>query len=81
MLLASCTSAPPSAPPQIIYIGCPPVSACQVPASHPKNNGDLSADVRQLEAALLSCGLQVDAIKQCQETYRVKTQATSTAAH
>ncbi|KFC85213.1 hypothetical protein GEAM_0456 [Ewingella americana ATCC 33852] len=41
----------------------------------------MSADVRQLEAALLACGLQVDAIKQCQETYRVKTETTSTAAH
>jgi len=80
LLLASCTSAPPSLPPQIIYVGCPLVSACPIPASHPQNNGDLSADVRQLEAALLSCGLQIDAIKLCQEEHRVKTQPTATAA-
>jgi len=81
LLLASCTSAPPSPPPQIIYVGCPAVTPCLIPGSQPLNNGDLSADVRQLEAALLTCGLQVDAIKQCQESQRVKTQPTATTAH
>lgn len=80
LLLASCTNVPTSPPPQIIYVGCPLVSPCQMPGSQPKNNGDLSADVRQLEAALLTCGLQVDAIKQCQETQRVKSQPTTAAA-
>ncbi|WP_241673531.1 Rz1-like lysis system protein LysC [Ewingella americana] len=79
-MLASCTSAPTSPPPQIIYVGCPLVSPCPIPGSQPKNNGDLSADVRQLEAALLTCGLQVDTIKQCQETQRVKTHSTATTA-
>jgi hypothetical protein len=29
---------------------------------------------------LLTCGLQVDTIKQCQETQRVKTHSTATTA-
>lgn len=81
LLLVSCTSAPTFPPPQIIYVGCPAVSPCPIPGSQPKNNGDLSTDVRQLEAALLACGLQIDAIKQCQETQRVKTQPATTTVN
>ncbi|RYM82374.1 phage lysis protein [Serratia liquefaciens] len=49
------------------------MNPCQIPASHPKNNGDLSADIRQLENALAACAVQVDAIKTCQEKHHVKT--------
>ena len=73
LILAGCTSAPPSAPPAIIYVGCPAVASCPIPASSPATNGDLSSDVRNLEAALTACGLQVEAVKQCQEEHRVKT--------
>ncbi|MFP7609154.1 Rz1-like lysis system protein LysC [Serratia quinivorans] len=72
-MLQGCTSAPASPAPQIIYVGCQAVNPCQIPASSPKNNGDLSADIRQLENALAACAVQVDAIKICQEQHHVKT--------
>ncbi|WP_228779489.1 Rz1-like lysis system protein LysC [Rouxiella silvae] len=75
MLLSGCRSAPPSPTPMIIYVGCPRVTSCPFPASNPKTNGDLTADNRQLESALASCGLQVEAIKQCQEKHDVEAQA------
>ncbi|WP_245610275.1 Rz1-like lysis system protein LysC [Yersinia kristensenii] len=74
LTLSGCTSAPHSPAPTIIYVGCPPVNSCPLPASHPTVNGDLSADIRQLETALVACGLQVEAVKQCQEQHHVKTQ-------
>ncbi|WHZ42871.1 Rz1-like lysis system protein LysC [Rahnella bonaserana] len=73
MVLAGCTHVPPLPAPQIIYVGCPAVTSCPIPASAPVTNGDLSSDVRNLEAELVSCGLQVEAVKQCQEEHRVKT--------
>ncbi|EOA2952177.1 Rz1-like lysis system protein LysC [Yersinia enterocolitica] len=74
MTLSGCTSAPRSPTPTIIYVGCPTVNSCPLPGSNPAVNGDLSADIRQLEAALVACGLQVEAVKQCQEQHHVKTQ-------
>lgn len=56
-----------------ISAGCPKVTHCPVPVSLPVVNGDLSADIRQLEAALVACGLQIDAVKQCQEQQDAKT--------
>ncbi|HDL6885890.1 TPA: holin [Yersinia enterocolitica] len=50
------------------------MSSCPLPGSSPVVNGDLSADIRQLETALVACGLQVEAVKQCQEQHHVKTQ-------
>ncbi|EOS9414965.1 TPA: Rz1-like lysis system protein LysC [Yersinia enterocolitica] len=75
MTLSGCTSAPRSPAPTIIYVGCPTVNSCSLPSSSPAVNGDLSADIRQLETALVACGLQVEAVKQCQEQHHVKTQA------
>ncbi|WP_413530457.1 Rz1-like lysis system protein LysC [Rahnella inusitata] len=77
---AGCTTAPPSTPPAIIYVGCPAVSPCPVPPAQPATNGDLSADILQLESALLNCGLQVEAIKTCQEAQHAKTKSTATTA-
>ncbi|WP_253277626.1 Rz1-like lysis system protein LysC [Yersinia frederiksenii] len=74
MTLSGCTSAPRSPAPTIIYVGCPTVSSCPLPGSSPAVNGDLSADIRQLETALVACGLQVEAVKQCQEQHNVKAQ-------
>ncbi|HHH2219309.1 TPA: Rz1-like lysis system protein LysC [Yersinia enterocolitica] len=74
LTLSGCTSAPRSPAPTIIYVGCPTVSSCLLPGSSPGVNGDLSADIRQLEAALVACGLQVEAVKQCQEQHHVKAQ-------
>ena len=59
--------------PAITYVGCPKVSSCPIPASRPKTNGDLSEDNRQLEGALVNCALQVEIVKQCQESYDVET--------
>ncbi|WP_240993922.1 Rz1-like lysis system protein LysC, partial [Rahnella sp. Larv3_ips] len=56
--------------------GCPAVTSCPIPASSPATNGDLSSDVRNLEAALTACGLQVEAVKQCQEEHRAKARPT-----
>ncbi|GKX48545.1 hypothetical protein Pcaca03_34320 [Pectobacterium carotovorum subsp. carotovorum] len=58
----------------IIYVGCPKVTSCLIPGSSPETNGDLSADNRQLEGALVSCALQVKTIKHCQEQYDVEIQ-------
>jgi len=44
-----------------------------MPGSDPQTNGDLSADIRQLERALENCALQVETIKQCQDDLNVKT--------
>jgi len=45
-----------------------------MPGSDPKTNGDLSADIRQLETALESCALQVETIKDCQDKTDVQTE-------
>jgi len=80
LMLAGCTSVPPSAPPSIIYVGCPAVSSCPIPASKPVTNEDLSADILQLESALMDCGLQIEAIKKCQEAQHAKTDSVATTA-
>ncbi|MGK4478026.1 Rz1-like lysis system protein LysC [Yersinia enterocolitica] len=74
MTLSGCTSAPRSPTPTIIYVCCPTVTSCPLPGSNLVVNGDLSTDIRQLETALVACGLQVEAVKQCQEQHHVKTQ-------
>ncbi|MDI3442286.1 MULTISPECIES: Rz1-like lysis system protein LysC [Erwinia] len=70
--LSACSSAPPSPAPVIIWRGCPRVSSCPIPGSQSVTQGDLLADIRQLEQALLLCGLQIETIKQCQEQHDVK---------
>ncbi|WP_231576079.1 Rz1-like lysis system protein LysC [Rahnella sp. WP5] len=72
MTLSGCTPALRSINPAIIYVGCPKVSSCPIPASSPKTNGDLSEDNRQLESALVNCALQVETVKQCQESHDVE---------
>ncbi|WP_220270681.1 Rz1-like lysis system protein LysC [Hafnia paralvei] len=72
MALQGCTPAPPLTPPTLIYVGCPKVTSCSIPASQPKTNGDLSEDNRQLERALVNCALQVETVKQCQESHNVE---------
>lgn len=75
MLCAGCTSAPPApTPPLIVYNACPKVSPCPMPGSDPLTNGDLSADIRQLESALVSCAIQVDTVKHCQDEIDAKAQ-------
>nr|WP_240346645.1 Rz1-like lysis system protein LysC [Pectobacterium polaris] len=73
-ILSGCTPAPPLTTPTLIYVGCPKVTSCPIPGSSPETNGDLSADNRQLEGALVSCALQVETIKHCQEQHNAETQ-------
>ena len=52
---------------------CPKVSLCPMPGSDPETNGDLSADIRQLENALARCASQVKMIKHCQDENDAQT--------
>ncbi|WP_254773231.1 MULTISPECIES: Rz1-like lysis system protein LysC [Pantoea] len=79
-MLSGCTPAPPSPAPEIIWIGCPRVTSCPVPGNSLRTAGDLAADNRQLEAALASCGLQVEIIKECQEQHDAETPTTAQGA-
>ncbi|EPK7408243.1 Rz1-like lysis system protein LysC [Klebsiella aerogenes] len=72
-MCAACTPAPPISPPVVVLNACPRVSLCPMPGSDPITNGDLSADIRQLESALESCALQVETIKACQDKTDVQT--------
>ena len=73
MLCAGCTSVKPVPVPVIVYSGCPKVSLCPMPGSDPQTNGDLSADIRNLERALERCALQVETVKQCQDDLDAET--------
>ncbi|WP_244182897.1 Rz1-like lysis system protein LysC [Pantoea wallisii] len=79
-LLSGCTPVPLSPAPQIIWSGCPRVTSCPIPANRLQTAGDLAADNRQLEAALVACGLQIDMIKQCQEQHDAETATPATSA-
>lgn len=52
-----------------------------MPGSDPKVNGDLSADIRNLERALESCALQVETIKQCQDDLDAETRQSAQSPH
>lgn len=67
------TSAPPALTPVIVHNACPKVSLCPMPGSDPETNGDLSADIRQLENALARCASQVKMIKHCQDENDAQT--------
>lgn len=73
MLCVSCTSAPVTPAPVMISSACPRVSLCPMLGSDPKTNGDLSADIRQLERALIACALQVETVKHCQDKLDAQT--------
>lgn len=45
-----------------------------MPESDPTTNGDLSADIRQLESALERCALQVRTVKNCQDKIDVQAE-------
>ncbi|WP_313314664.1 Rz1-like lysis system protein LysC [Stutzerimonas nitrititolerans] len=67
LLLAGCASAPQSAEPLIISIGCPAVTPCQLPLAAPSSNGDLLTDAEALETAWAECAAQVDMIRAHQQ--------------
>ncbi|WP_267436551.1 Rz1-like lysis system protein LysC [Erwinia psidii] len=74
LTLSGCTLVPHSVTPEIIWTGCPRVTSCPLPGNSLQTQGDLAADNRQLEAALASCGLQVEIIKECQEQHDAETE-------
>ncbi|WP_239985346.1 Rz1-like lysis system protein LysC [Cronobacter sakazakii] len=73
MLCAGCTTESPAPVLVTVSDACPKVSLCPMPGSDPKTNGDLSADIKNLENALESCALQVEMIKQCQDKHDAET--------
>nr|WP_310617852.1 Rz1-like lysis system protein LysC [Pantoea cypripedii] len=79
-MLSGCTPVPPSPAPEIIWTGCPRVTSCLIPGNSLKTAGDLAADNRRLESALVSCGLQVETIKDCQEQHDAETETTARGA-
>lgn len=66
-LLSACAAAPPLPEVQLIEIGCPSVTHCQLPQTQPLTNGDLRRDLEAVEAAWHDCAAQVDMIHDCQQ--------------
>ncbi|WP_222563082.1 Rz1-like lysis system protein LysC [Candidatus Erwinia dacicola] len=80
LMLSGCSHGPRSVTPEIILTGCPRVTSCPLPGNSLQVQGDLAADNRQLEAALASCGLQVEIIKECQEQHDAETETATAGA-
>lgn len=70
----------PAPTPVIVANACPKVSLCPMPGSDPETNGDLSADIRQLENALARCASQVKMIKHCQDENDAQTRQPAQSA-
>ncbi|MGJ3439623.1 Rz1-like lysis system protein LysC [Pseudomonas sp. Je.1.5.c] len=68
-LLAGCASAPPSPAPTLIVSGCPVVTPCQLPATAPRQNGQLLSDQERTELAWAECAAQVDRVYQHQVSH------------
>ncbi|WP_353739146.1 Rz1-like lysis system protein LysC [Pseudomonas fluorescens] len=66
LLLSACVPAPKSSAPDSTELGCPRVTACRLPASHPTNNGELLLVPEEVEEAWAACAAQVDMILDCQ---------------
>lgn len=66
-LLSACANAPRLPEVQLIEIGCPSVTRCQLPQTQPLTNGDLRRDLETVEAAWHDCAAQVDMIYDCQQ--------------
>ncbi|WP_336605492.1 Rz1-like lysis system protein LysC [Stutzerimonas stutzeri] len=62
MLLAACTTAPPSPEPQVIVSGCPVVPRCTLSPAAPASNGELSDDSDYLMSAWAECAARVDLV-------------------
>ncbi|WP_234479921.1 Rz1-like lysis system protein LysC [Erwinia sp. S38] len=80
VMLSGCTPDRHSVTPEIMWIGCPRVVSCLMPGNNLSDQGSLAADNRQLEAALASCGLQVETIKECQEHHDAETKTAARGA-
>ncbi|WP_027601403.1 MULTISPECIES: Rz1-like lysis system protein LysC [Pseudomonas] len=66
LLLAGCANGPSSPEPRLTVSGCPVVTRCQLPSTHPRNNGELLDDSEALEAAWADCAAQVDMVYDAQ---------------
>jgi hypothetical protein len=66
-LLCGCANVQPLSAPQLIEIGCPRVTPCQLSASHPVSNGGLDDQLSVTESDWASCAAQIDSIYQCQQ--------------
>lgn len=62
LLLAGCTSAPPSPEPTVTVAGCPIVTRCSLDPAAPTSNGDLSDEADYLLGAWADCAAKVDAL-------------------
>ncbi|WP_072209458.1 Rz1-like lysis system protein LysC [Pantoea stewartii] len=80
LLLPASTAIPLSTIPQFIWPAVPRDPCSPHPENRLQTQGDLAADNRQLEAALASCGLQVEMIKACQEQHDVESNPTPSGA-
>ena len=67
-LLSACAAGPKLPEVQLIEIGCPSVTRCQLPPTQPLTNGDLRRDLEAIEAAWHDCAAQVDMINDCQRS-------------
>jgi len=62
LLLAACTSVPPSPEQTVTVSGCPVVTRCTLNPAAPASNGELSDDSDYLLSAWAECAAQVDAV-------------------
>ncbi|MDF5870838.1 Rz1-like lysis system protein LysC [Pseudomonas aeruginosa] len=62
MLLAGCTSAPPSPEQTATVSGCPVVTRCSLLPAQLQNNGELSDDSDYLMSAWAECAAKVDTV-------------------
>ncbi|WP_217352249.1 Rz1-like lysis system protein LysC [Paraburkholderia bonniea] len=66
LTLSACSPLPLSPVQPIILNTCLPVTACRLPAMHPRTNGELNAALSVTKAAWATCAAQVDAVMTCQ---------------
>nr|WP_313128934.1 Rz1-like lysis system protein LysC [Stutzerimonas nitrititolerans] len=62
MLLAACTSVPPSPEQTVTVSGCPVVTRCTLAPAAPIDNGELSDDSDYLMGAWAECAAKVDLV-------------------
>ena len=67
VMLSGCAAAPPSPVPLLTINQCATPSPCNLPASHPRNNGELHLQLERTEAAWAQCAAEVDAIILCHQ--------------
>ena len=66
MALLACGCAQPLPEQRLITNGCPKVTRCELPATSPLTNRDLSANADDIDLAWAVCAAKVDTIVDCQ---------------